>query len=239
MPVHKDGIQTSTEVRKVKKRKRKTASVAEPSNLAIDVSGVKFNGASQDLAAKLSDRLFEAAEAFAAERYRDAENLLSSIENLCPGVVEVAELRGLANYSLGKWKVALGWLEAFADQTGSIEQHPVLADCYRALKRWDQVEDKWLDVADASPGPEVLEEMRIVKAGALSDQGKIVEAIAFLEKPSRSKGKPSVYVLRRMYVLATLYEKAGNTQKAKQLYSAIVGSEPQFGDVAERLADLS
>ena len=238
MPVHKDGIKSTAQVSKVAKRKRKAKST-DRERLPVDVSDVRFPNVAKDLEAKMRSRLADAAEAFDADRFKDADQLLASIETLTPGVPEVSELRGLSNYRLGKWKVALNWLEEFEESTGSIEQHPVIADCYRALKQWGRVEDKWLDVAEASPGPEILEEIRIVQAGALSDQGKVAEAIAFLEKAPRGKGKANIYVLRRMYVLGDLYERSGSIQNARSIYSAILGVEPQFGDVAERLSDLS
>ena len=37
---------------------------------------------------------------------------------------------------MGRWKQAVKELEAFRELTDSTEQHPVLADCYRALHQY-------------------------------------------------------------------------------------------------------
>ena len=57
------------------------------------------------------------------------------------------ELFGLTLYRLGQWKDAADHLEAFRELSGSTEQHPVLADCYRALGRWNDVDAMWTSSA--------------------------------------------------------------------------------------------
>ena len=60
-----------------------------------------------------------------------------------------------------------------ATLTGSTEQHPVLADCYRALKRWARVDELWEELRAASPSADLVAEGRIVVAGGLADRGRI------------------------------------------------------------------
>jgi tetratricopeptide (TPR) repeat protein len=164
--------------------------------------------------------------------------LLTSIDRLAPGVPEVHELAGLTQYRLGRWIKALAQLERFAELTGSVEQHPVMADCCRALKRWNRAEELWHELGESSPAPELIEEGRIVQAGALADQGRLDAAIRFMERAPRVKGKPGVHHLRRWYMLADLYERAGDTARARRLFGEIVQADPSFGDAAERAASI-
>lgn len=204
----------------------------------IDVSEVVFPDVANDTASKLRRRLVEAASAFEAERFADAYKLLSSIDKLGPGVPEVHELMGLSLYRQGRWAQAARVLEGFADATGSVEQHPVLADCHRALRHWAQVETLWGELGEASPSPELVEEGRIVYAGALADQGKTVDAIRLLETAPKAPKKPKEHHLRRWYALADLYERGGESQRARRLFIEIDKLQPEYGDVPQRIRQL-
>ncbi len=214
----------------VKKRRR--------GGSTIDVSGVAFDGVAPDTARKLERRLIEAATAFESERFGDAIKLLSSIEKLSPRVAEVLELRGLSNYRLGKWRAALNDLTAFEEVTGSVEQHPVIADCHRALGQHRMVEETWLELGEASPGPELVEEGRIVFAGSLADQGRVSDGIRLLEKAPRAPRKPKPHHLRRWYALADLYERGGDLARARRLFNEVATLDLNFGDAAARARNL-
>ncbi len=200
----------------------------------IDTTKVQFHGVASATAAKLRRRLAEAASAFAAERFGDAERMLQSISKLAPDVPEVHELLGLTYYRLGRWVKAQRELERFAELTGSVEQHPVLADCARALRQWNRAEDLWQELGQSSPAPELIEEGRIVQAGALADRHRLDDAIRFMERAPKVKGKPATHHLRRWYMLADLYERAGDNARARRLFGDIVRASPDFGDAAER-----
>lgn len=205
---------------------------------AIDVADVQFEGIASDTDVKLRRRLAEAAVAFERERFAEAQKLLSSIDRLAPGTPEVLELRGLAAYRLGKWKVALKDLESFAAATGSVEQHPVMADCFRALRRWDKVEDLWYELGESSPAAELVEEGRIVYAGSLADQGRPTDGIRVLEKAPRAPKKPKMHHLRRWYALADLYERVGDLARARRLFGEVSQLDPNFGDAGQRARNL-
>ena len=55
----------------------------------------------------------------------------------------VRKLHGLTLYRLERWKQAATELEAYRAITGSADQDPVLADCYRGLHRYARVEELW------------------------------------------------------------------------------------------------
>ena len=220
----------STSKRSGRSRKRRSS--------RVQVDHIKMGNVAPATAAKLRDRLHDAATAFEAERFTEAERLLLSIQRLAPDVAEVNELLGLCYYRLGRWRKAIGELERFHELTGSFDQHPVIADCYRALKDWSRAEDLWLDLGEASPAPEIIEEGRIVQAGAMADQGHVAEAIRFLERAPKVKGKPGVHHLRRWYATADLYERAGDNSRARRVFTDIANADPAFGDAAERAAGL-
>lgn len=208
------------------------------SRRGVDVSHIDIPGVAPATATKLQRRLAEAARAFEAERFADAEKALLSIQRLSPGIPEVHELLGLTHYRMGRWIKAIKELETFHELTSSVEQHPVLADCNRALRRWTRAEELWHELGDASPSPELVEEGRIVQAGCLADRGRIDDAIRFMERAPKVKGKPGLHHLRRWYVMGDLYERAGDQSRARRIFADIARAEPDFGDAAERAAAI-
>jgi tetratricopeptide (TPR) repeat protein len=192
------------------------------------------------LAPKYEQRLANGARAFRAGRYADAHKILAPLADRAPGSAAVRELHGLALYRLGRWKQAARELEAFADYTRSTEQHPVLADCYRALKRYPQVERLWAELRESSPSAELVTEGRIVAAGALADQGDLKAALKTLGHPGwKVPRRPKDHHLRRAYALADLYERSGDVPRARQLFSRIRGADADFGDVKARIRTLA
>ena len=189
--------------------------------------------------ARANERLRDAAHAFERERFEESRTLLRPIAEAAPQASSVRELLGLTYYRLGRWKDAVRELEAFRQQTGSTEQHPVLADCYRALKRRTEVEELWDELREGSPSGDLVAEGRIVMAGSLADQGKLEPAIALLEKAQRSVKRPEVHHLRQAYALADLYERAGDIARARELFRWVAVNEPDFADAPERAAALA
>lgn len=189
-------------------------------------------------AARTEERLKEATRAFRRERFEEARKLLKPIAESAPTAVSVRELLGLTYYRLGKWKLAIVELEAFAEITGSTEQHPVLADCYRALGRHAKVAELWEDVRSASPSAALVAEGRIVAAGSLADQGRLADAITLLESAKSPGKKPRDHHLRVSYALADLYERAGDLPKARALFTTVAAVDPDLGDVGLRLRGL-
>jgi tetratricopeptide (TPR) repeat protein len=191
-----------------------------------------------DLADRSVRRLRKAAADFESERFVDVAKVLKPLAERAPDVAVVRELYGLTLYRLGRWKLAARELEAFRALTGSPEQHPVLADCYRALRRWRLVDELWAELRQASPSAELVTEGRIVAAGARADRGDVSGAIALVEDGWTFPKRARIHHLRRAYVLADLYERGGDVPRARQLFERIRAVDPGFADVGQRLRTL-
>lgn len=187
---------------------------------------------------RLEERLKDATRAFRRERFDEARRLLRPLAETAPSAESVRELLGLTYYRLGRWKLAVAELEAFRDLSGSTEQHPVLADCYRALGRHAKVVELWEELRRVSPSAALVAEGRIVFAGSLADQGQLTDAIAALEAAKPPARKPQPHHLRVTYALADLHERAGNVPRARQLFGIVAAADPDLGDVDARLRAL-
>lgn len=206
-----------------------------PKVIAEEVAGA----VEPSIAPRIERRLSQAAAAFERDHLADALRILKPLGKEAPTVAAVRELTGLAYYGSGQWALAAKELETFRSLTGSVEQNPVLADCYRALKRYHAVAELWDELREASPSAALVTEGRIVAAGALADQGDVKGAIQLLERgPVRPRRAAALHHARLWYALADLYERAGDAPKARELFERVVAVEPALADAAERLTGL-
>jgi hypothetical protein len=185
--------------------------------------------------ARLAAKLADATHAYDRERYQEARRILRPLADEVPDAAAVRELHGLVLYRLGQWLPATRQLEAYRELTGSYDQHPVLADCYRALHRYADAEALWDDLRLASPDGDLVAEGRIVAAGCRSDQGDLPGAIALLEKTAKRVENPKDRHLRQWYALGDLYERAGDIPHARELFGRVARADPDAFDVRERL----
>jgi tetratricopeptide (TPR) repeat protein len=188
--------------------------------------------------ARSEARLADAARAFRRDRFADAAKILRPLADEAPTAASVRELYGLALYRQGRWGPAAKELEAFRVLSGSTEQHPVLADCYRALHRWSAVDELWEELRSASPSAALVTEGRIVTAGALADEGRLPAAIGLLEQGWRRPKRPVEHHLRRAYALADLYERAGEVVRARDLFAWVASHDDAATDADRRARSL-
>ncbi|HET9608738.1 MAG TPA: tetratricopeptide repeat protein [Acidimicrobiales bacterium] len=230
-------------------RRRDTAPPAAGARRDRDGAAVRADGAAAgdddvrravapNRLARFESRLKDASTAFRRERYEEARRILRPLAEQAPGAASVRELYGLTLYRLGRWAQAKRELEAFRTQTGSTEQHPVLADCYRALGQYAEVDELWDELRQASPSAELVAEGRIVAAGALADQGRLDDAIRLLEAAAKPTRRPKLHHLRLAYASADLYERAGDLPRARELFGLVATNDPDFVDVQARLRAL-
>jgi tetratricopeptide (TPR) repeat protein len=190
------------------------------------------------------ERLVERAEsafgAFERGRFQDALRGIKPVADEAPAVADVRELAGLAAYRCGKWREAARHLKAFGELGDSTEHLPILMDCQRALHKPKKVAELWAELRQRSPEPDVLAEGRIVAAASLADGGDLNAAIAMLATAGASKAlrNPSERHLRQWYLLADLYERAGDVPRAREYFERVLRADPGAYDVADRLRGL-
>lgn len=189
-------------------------------------------------APRLTRRLAEAAGHFEEARYRDAERMLTELMRDLGDLRVAVEMLALSHYRLGRWLKAADALEHARSLGSGFINHPVLADCYRALGRHERVELLWRELSEASPRPDVVAEGRIVMASSLADRGDLAGAIRLMQPRSRQPRVVEERHLREWYVLADLLDRSGETGSARRLFERIARFDRDFSDVRSRLAAL-
>lgn len=179
----------------------------------------------------------EAATAFAQEDFDQAIRLGEQAKHIALRAAGPRELLGLAYYHSGRWKEAARELAAFRRMTGSTEQNPVIADCYRAQQRPDKALE-FIDEMDRGLPPAVLFEGAIVAASALSEMDRLEEAIARLEVLDLDPVAAEQHHLRAWYVLGDLLERRGRFTQAASYFEAVASSDPELADASARATHL-
>ena len=144
--------------------------------------------------------------------------ILRKLSVQAPHSAAVKELLGLTLYRMGRWPLAVQELMAHHELSGSYDQYPVIADCFRAMRRYADANAIWEEFRQASPSAEVVAEGRLVAAGSLADQGDLSGAVKLLESSLRHS-RPKVSHLRQWYALADLYDRAGELPRARDLFT--------------------
>ena len=187
---------------------------------------------------RLQQGLSEAAAAYERDRYADAARILRTLVAVAPDSPSVRELYGLTLYRQGRWASAIRQLDAYHRLTGSYDQHPVLADCHRALGHLRVVDEIWDDLRRASPSADVVAEGRLVVAGARADRGDMRAALSLLRRAEHDVRRPRPHHVRQWYALADLYERSGDLPRARELFRRVLRHDAELSDAAERLAAL-
>jgi thioredoxin-like negative regulator of GroEL len=217
---------------------RATSSPRRRTKLPDEVDEEVARVAGPAWAGRVKDRLAEAVRAYEGERYRDARRILEGLLERVPSSVAVREIYGLTLYRMGKWRDATRELGAVEMLTGSVDHHPVIADCFRALGDVNRVRELWDELRRTGASVDVLVEGRIVMAGALADNGDLQAAIQLLEQGPVNVRRPQPHHLRLWYALANLAEQVGDPVRARTLFARLVAADPAFGDAVARLRSL-
>ena len=189
-------------------------------------------------AERLAERLTSAAAALDRERFDDARRMVAPVVRELPSLAAAHEINGLANYRMGRWREAAAALDEARHLHLDPALLPVLADCYRGMKRWTAVDALWREIRELSPSHEVMAEARIVVAGAHADRGELKQAIALMQPAQKAPKKVRDYHLRQWYVLADLLDRAGDTMGATRWFREVVAHDADFADARERLRAL-
>lgn len=196
----------------------------------------------RDNATKLTERMAQGARAYERDRYTEAFRITKNIVEQVPESAAARELHGLVCYRLGRWTQAIGHLEAARRLDGDEDtsQLPVMMDCHRALHRHRRVAALWEELKASSPSPDILAEGRMVLASDLADQRKLNAAVEVLASAGAAKNlrHPSDRHIRQWYVLADLYERAGDAAHARELFGRVAAADPELADAADRYTAL-
>jgi tetratricopeptide (TPR) repeat protein len=187
---------------------------------------------------RYQERLATAADALDRGRYEDARRLVQPVLREVPDLAFAHELAGLASYRLGQWRKAATELEAARLLDGTLNHHAVLADSYRALRRYHEVEELWRELRDGSPAPALLAEGRIVAAGAQADRGDLPGALRTMAKAETVPKKVREHHLRQWYVIADLSDRSGDVMAARRWFGLVAQHDADFADVQDRLRSL-
>jgi tetratricopeptide (TPR) repeat protein len=215
--------------------------VAEEVRLPEDVVGELAAVVGREQVRDLADKIDHAARAYSRDRYLEALRITRFLVDRAPGSATVRELHGLVCYRLGHWREAASQLEAARVLAGEDpSQLPVIMDCRRALGQHRRVEELWKELRSTSPPPDVLAEGRLVLAAQRADRGELDSAIELLvsARAGRNLRRPAERHLRQWYLLADLYERAGDLSHARELFSRVARVDPELADVEQRLFDL-
>ena len=188
-----------------------------------------------------SERLERAAAAYRRDRYPEALRITRVLAGQVPESASVRELHGLVCYRLGRWREAVSNLEAARSLTGGDpNQLPVIMDCHRALGHHRRVEELWAELRACSAPVDVLFEGRLVLAAQRADRGELGSAVDLLVAAGaqRDLRHPAERHLRQWYVLADLYERAGDFAGARELFARVARADPDLADARQRLGDL-
>jgi len=225
-------------VERESEQQRRVRRQAEEKDLPAEVRDELRAAVGTDRASGLERRLGIASRAYERDRYSEALAELRVLARLAPEVGAIRELYGLTLYRLGRWREAARELRVFHDLTRSFDQHPVIADCERALGRDKAVIALWDALRRQGVDREVLVEGRLVVAGMMADRGDLEGAIALLGPGGKSLRRPDTCHLRQWYALADLYERAGDLPRARELFTRVASFSPELFDTADRLAAL-
>ena len=133
-----------------------------------------------------------ARRAFDRERYGEAKRIVSATR--CAkrrGAASVRELHGLRSTAWSAGKEAAAELEAFARPDRRDGPAPGAGRLLSGPRPYDDVDELWNELNEASPSAELMAEGRIVAAGSLADRGRLQDAIALLEKaPAAAEARP-------------------------------------------------
>jgi tetratricopeptide (TPR) repeat protein len=237
-PSRRDGRRRSTSGRKAASRREprpsKDAAVHLNDDVVAELRATARPGKA-DIAIKV---LSDAAGAFADDDYRTAIRLGEQAKHLALRAAAARELLGLALYRAGRWQEAARELAAFKRISGTTDQNPVIADCYRAMGKPQKALELCDEIDARRSSPAVVFEGAIVAAGALADMNRLDEAIRRLERLDVRPEIAEAHHVRLWYMLADLLERRGRYTQAKEWFSAAAAADPDLTDAPERAARL-
>ena len=181
--------------------------------------------------------LTDGVSAYADERYRAALDPLRRAKELAPRAATIRELLGLSSYQAERWQEALSELRTFRRLTGETIHMPVEMDCLRALGRGRDIETTWRLYQELGGDRSTDDELRVVYASHLLDEGLPREAWEAV-KPGRIVAGAPEAAHRRWYVAARAALACGDPATARQLTRALRDQAPDLPGLDDLVARI-
>ena len=181
----------------------------------------------------------DAVAAYMEGDYAEAIRLGEQAKHIALRSANARELLGLAYYRTGRWSEAAKELTTFRRISGSTEQNPVIADCYRAMAKPEKALEFCQEMDRKALDEAVYYEGVIVGAGALADMKRLDEAIALLERLDLQPSVAKEHHLRVWYALADLLERKGRFTQAREWFEAVDAADSEATDAGERAEKIS
>lgn len=178
----------------------------------------------------------DAGEALAGGDTPRAITLLTDAKQRASRSAVVRESLGIALYLDERFKDAARELAAYRRLSGREDQNHLLADCARANGQPEKAEELVDRMIAAGVTADRVAEGLLVVAGARADGGDPDAALAALHRMDLEPQDVEVHHLRLWYLAADLEEQRGDPDAAVGYLEAIATVDPEFLDVAERLA---
>lgn len=214
------------------------ASKYEPAHLEDDLVKDLIAAARPGKGEILVKVFADALGAYAAGDLEEALRLGDQSKHIALRSTHAREFLGIALYEAERYKEAATELAAFRRLSGSTEQNPLLADCYRALGKPEKAVEICSEIDVKRVGPAVSYEGAIVAAGALADMGRLDAAIAQLERLDLEPATAEEHHIRAWYALGSLLEQKGRFTQARSWFSAAASADPDLTDAAERASRI-
>lgn len=179
-----------------------------------------------------------AGEALVDGQVGRAIELLEWAKSAAARSVAVREALGVARYHAEDFAGAHSELLAYRRLSGQQDQNHLLADCARAAGRPEKVAEYVEAMDPAAVPPERIAEAVMVLAGDRADRGDLDAALRALERVDLAPSEVHEHHVRLWYLAADLSERAGERNAAREYLDAISAVDPDYLDVADRLAAL-
>lgn len=201
---------------------------------AADVRGAARPGRAQDA----EDAFRRSIDLLVADDAPQAVLAAQAAKRLAPRAPVVREVLGLALYSSGRFKEALGELLAYRRMSGRQDENHMIADAYRAVGTPEKAPPLIREALTVELPADVRAELFVVGAAALADMGRYDDALSLLHGYRHAEDIVSGYDLRVWYAVADVLDRAGRHVEAADAFRRLLHHDDEVFDAAERLAVL-
>ncbi len=209
-------------------RSRQPAGPEIPAHISADQLDPSRRAELRTLPRDLAERV--ARHLAAAEQTTDAELAYQhavAARRLAARVGAVREFCGIAAYLAGRWAEALSELRTARRLTGRAGYLAMMADCERALGRYDRAL-ALLSGPEATAADRAEQiELRIVESGIRRDMGAAEAAVVVLQVPELTEPRLRPWSARLFYAYADALVEVSRTDEAREWFARAAAADPE------------